>query len=445
MRALARSGWFWGLALALAAGAIFRLAWVGDIEYKGDEALICALVRDFLRDGRVAAQGIPSSQNLRNPGLCVWVFYPLGAVFGAGPTGLARGVQVLNILALVALVVFAWRVVPRPEREWWLWAAALASVNPVVVLLHRKIWPPTVLPLALVALLACWWYRERRWGSLGWGLLAALLPQVHLAGLFHAAALVGYTWLLERRTVWRWWLVGAMLGALPAVPWACYVSTTRDRASAEVHALHRVIEGKFFSHWMTEPLGVGLGYALGRDTGDLAGWPRLAGRPTHGVAVLQAALVALGAWLVLRGLRRWWRQRPGIAAWLGAGRCPSDLLLHAAFWGFGLLLTFSCLRFYRHYLLWAFPLPAVWLARLALPHQATPRAVRHGRRTLLAVCVGTALLTAALLGWIHQHGGTDRGEYGRTYASQVQAGQIAAETTRINAPPTRPAGRTARR
>src|SRR5437868_6195238 len=156
MRGWLRSAWFWGLLLALVAGAGFRLVWLDDMEYKVDEAWIYQLVRAFLHEGLVVWLGMPSSTNVRIPGLSIWLFYPLGMLFGIDePTGLARGVQVLNILALLALLVFAWRAVPAGEREWWLWAIALACVNPAVVLFQRKIWPPSALPLGLVALTVC--------------------------------------------------------------------------------------------------------------------------------------------------------------------------------------------------------------------------------------------------------------------------------------------------
>src|SRR5205807_2676209 len=100
----------------------------------------------------------------------LWVFYPLGVLFGTEePTSLARGVQCVNLAALLLLVGFAWRCVPWPEKEWWLWAAALIAVNPLAVLFHRKIWPPCMLTPWLLAFHVCWWYRAR-WGSaFAWG------------------------------------------------------------------------------------------------------------------------------------------------------------------------------------------------------------------------------------------------------------------------------------
>jgi hypothetical protein len=93
-------------------------------------------------------------------------------------------------------------------------------------------------------------------------------------------------------------------------------------------------------------------------------------------------------------------------------------------WGFGLVLTATCMRFYRHYLLLAFPFPLLWLARLALPLQATPGQRQLGRAGLLAICAASTLVSAATLGWIHANGGSTVGGYGTTYARKVASGDM---------------------
>jgi hypothetical protein len=154
--------WPVALAAAIALGAVLRLAWVADMEFKRDEAWTFRQARD----GSLPKFGMPSSARAPNPGLSVWVFVGLARLTGCDdPTALARGVQVLGIAALLGVVAFALVFVAAPEREPWLWAAALAAVNPMTVLLHRKIWPPSVLSLFTLVMLAGWWRRERRWGA----------------------------------------------------------------------------------------------------------------------------------------------------------------------------------------------------------------------------------------------------------------------------------------
>src|SRR5262249_44475725 len=141
------------------------------------------------------------------------------------PPDLARAVQLVNVAALVLLCACALRLVPAEEREPWLWAAALAAVNPLAVLLQRKIWPPSVLPLFLVLLLAGWWRRDRRAGALLWGLTGALIGQIHLSGFFFAATLAAGTWLRRRTSAaWRYWIAGGVVGLLPLLPWLMCVA-----------------------------------------------------------------------------------------------------------------------------------------------------------------------------------------------------------------------------
>ncbi len=401
--------WAVGLACALAVGAALRLAWGLDIEYKADEAWTFEHALRLLHGAPWPSLGMPSSVGLPNPGLSLWVFAVLDALFAVqSPPDLARAVQLLNVVALVLLCAVVLRWLPAAEREPWLWAAALAAVNPMAVLFQRKIWPPSVLPLFLVLLLAGWWRRERRGGALLWGLCGALIGQIHLSGFFFAAALAGGT-LLRRRTgvVWSRWWAGTLLGAVPLMPWLADVGgALRDGT----FGWWRAMEGKFWLQWATEPLGFGLCYSLGDQYQEFLTWPEVAGQPLYLVALLHAVVIGTGVVLLLRALRRGWR---------GAGGGDTGFCVNWAFWGYGLLLTVMGLRFYRHYLIVAFPLTFVWLAQLALGgRDQGPAARAGGRRLLVVLCVAQALLSACFLHYLHERGTGPESEFGVPYSGQ---------------------------
>ena len=121
---------------------------------------------------------------------------------------------------MIALVLFAWRSVRTDEREPWYWAAALWAVNPVAVILERKIWPPSVLPLLVVAIIAAWWHRRGSIGSFLFALLSVLAAQVHLSVAFFAVALTIWSLADDRRSLRLMpFVAGASLGLLPALPW----------------------------------------------------------------------------------------------------------------------------------------------------------------------------------------------------------------------------------
>lgn len=161
-----------GLALAIAAGIALRLAYPGDIEWKGDEVWTFVHAQSMVAGGPWPWSGMTTSLGPPNPGMSLWVFAGLFAIFGVEtPPDLARAVQSLNIAPLAAFAAFAFAVVPKQRREQCLWAAALWAVNPLAVIFERKIWPPSVLPLAMIAFMAAWWFRRRVGAAFAWGLL----------------------------------------------------------------------------------------------------------------------------------------------------------------------------------------------------------------------------------------------------------------------------------
>src|SRR5262245_32522494 len=222
MEPKSRAGW-WGpaLAIAIVLGAVLRLIWVQDIEYKYDENWIFQQTQSSPEGGPFSWTGMRASVRVANPGMSIWVFQvPSKLIPLNDPTDLARLVQLLSIAALVLLVWFALRVVPQAEREPWLWAIALAAVNPLTVLFQRKIWPPSILPIFCTIYLIAWFRRERGWAAFACGLVGACLGQIHLSGFFFVAGLI--LWLLlfdRRRMAWLWWLAGSIIGAMPMLPW----------------------------------------------------------------------------------------------------------------------------------------------------------------------------------------------------------------------------------
>lgn len=207
----------------MAAGTVLRFAWPADIEFKADEQW---MFERALAVGRLESwswSGMESSVTLANPGASVWAFAALSRAFGLDtPPALSMGVAACGALSILLAAWLAWRVVEPEAREAWLWGVMLAAVNPLSVLLQRKIWAQSLLPLAAVTLWWCWWRRDRRGGALSWGALGMLMGQVHLSGFFLAAALAGWTrWRAGGpETRWRWWWAGTLVAALPLVPWA---------------------------------------------------------------------------------------------------------------------------------------------------------------------------------------------------------------------------------
>jgi hypothetical protein len=417
----------WGVAGALVAvllGAGLRLVWANDIEFKLDELWTFDRVQCAGRTEPFPWFGMPTSCGVRNPGLSVWVFLGFGQLANVEQApDLARVCQLANVSALALLLAFALLAVPRAEQEPWLWTAALAAVNPLTVLLHRKIWPPAVVPLLTMVMLIGWWYRGRRWGAFGWGLTALLIGQIHPAGLFLAIAFALWALLFERQGVrWLAWLAGSVVGVVPLVPWLVQVARTMGTASLSQRQWVHVLEFKFWMQWVAQPCGFGLQFSLGKDFPDFLRYPLLGSQPTYLVAALHAALLIIAVGLLARGGYLLWQQR---ACWRDRliGRdSPTAFTQNAALIGFGLVLTATLLPIQRQYVSITFPLMFLWLARLALARTPQQPGITGGRACLLGLCVAQLVISGCFLGYIHVNPRLIRGDYGRPYGALRAAG-----------------------
>jgi hypothetical protein len=415
----------WGIVaavLGVALGAGLRLVWPNDIEFKLDELWTFDRVQFVGRAEPFPWFGMPTSCAVRHPGGSVWIFLLLGKLFPVTqPPDLARACQLVNIAAIVVLLAFALRAVPPGEREVWLWAAVLVSVNPLAVVLHRKIWPPSIVPLFVMLTLIGWWHRERRWGAFTWGLLGLLVGLIHPAGLFLATGFALWAVLFDRRRVrWLAWIAGSCIGIVPLVPWLIYVARAmQTHPITQRHWVHAV-EGKFWLRWLTEPFGLGLQPLLGADFKDFLRYPLLGGRPTYLVAILHGLLAVAAAGLVARGIVALWQRRRNLPEVIIGRSSRTAFTQNAILLGFGLVFTATLLPIYRHYLALTFPLTFVWLARLALgPNESAYAHRRIARLSLLGVCVAEFLLAASFLSYIHANPRYYAGgEYGLPYRAQ---------------------------
>src|ERR1700733_1046568 len=204
--------WILFLSFALIAGALLRLLYVNDMEYKEDEEY------NFTQSQLIGTAqqpwpwyGIPSGVYLVNPGMSIWVFTALAKVFGLHqPTSLAHAVQLFALLGICLVIPFTLRFVADEERRDWLWAYALAMVNPFLILYQRKLWPEPFLPFFTMLTLMGWWKRTQRWGAFLWGFVGAWLGQIHMSGFFFSFALFLWTAVFDRKSsLWKYWFVGS--------------------------------------------------------------------------------------------------------------------------------------------------------------------------------------------------------------------------------------------
>lgn len=388
----------------LVAGSVLRLLWPADMEWKGDEQWMFAHAVAYARHGVLPWIGMPSGAGVVNPGFSIWPFTGF-ALWGAQtPIAMVQWVQGLNVIALWGWAAFAWYAAPPRSRTTWLWGVALFAVSPLPVLFARKLWAQDLFPVLGMPLLWAYHYRRRAAAAFAWGVLGALIGQLHMSGFFFAFGLLVATLVLPtaRRetpaTAWYAWLAGSVCGALPLLPWAVHL--LHPGGHSVVADVRQLLTLRFYAGWLLNAWGVGLAYSMKSFfwTRFLAA-PVIAGHATYGMAVAHVALVAAA----LYAMGRWGFRRT---------RLPNDPTLDALLLAAGVIaggaITLSLLKIRPHYLIVFAPLLQVWAAAL----------LRDRPRVLASVVALQLAVSATFLGVVHARGGIPEGDYGVTYRAQ---------------------------
>ena len=412
------------IVVSLIAAATLRLAFPRDVEYKRDESVMWGLAHSDSLATTMGGLGMPSGVGLRNPALSAGVFVALTrATEPATPAELARGVACMALAALGLLALFAVTQVEAEHRAAWIWALALACVNPLAVLLQRKIWAQSVLPVFCIAYVAAWWHRRHPYGAFAWGLIGALLGQIHMSGFVFALAIAVWTALagwLGGRTGTRWiaWFLGSLCGGLVLLPWVLYVAVSPRNGSNLLEILSKFATDPaahtlFWQFWLTDATGTGLVYSLGPEHfASFLRSPEVAGGATWLMAALHLVVLVAVAPPLARELARLWNESSLREQLVRGMQTDTGLLVQAAFVGFGLLFALSGIHLVRHYLVVTFPLEWLWLSSVVLRHSARPG------RTLGAVWLAQLSISAGFLLYIHAHGGAPGGDYGVVFDRQ---------------------------
>ncbi len=387
------------LAIILAivvAGGVLRLAAPHEFEFKADEARMVDLVRDARTTGDLPWLGMATSQGVRNPGMSVWPFVALSYVFGADAFGLTQSVRVLSVLALIAAAAFAWWRLRGDDQRIWLAGVLLAAVNPIEIVLLRKLWAQSILPIFALLMLWLWMDRKRSWRhAAGLGAAAAVIAQIHPSGMFVVAALLaGALWDRDRRQVhWAAAVLGFLALAWPLYFWVEHVIEMATGAApggalpmSPKTWLLNVVSFRYVHLLLSNVAGVAMRHSLGSHFAAFVAHPVVF--VAH-VALIVMTLFALGRWLLRR--------------------CPMPVnelkpLLVWGLLGTGILMTAAGVFVQRHYYLGLFPLPYVAFAL-----------VLRGGKSWMPVYVVAALqlvVSAAFLIFIHTNGGAPGAEFG---------------------------------
>ncbi|HAR41097.1 MAG TPA: hypothetical protein DCS07_00435 [Bdellovibrionales bacterium] len=431
MRSLSKE-WKIFLFIAFIAGILLRVVYVNDMEYKEDEEYNFQQTQIVRGVTDWPVMGMPSGVYLQNPGMSVWVFIALAKISNATtPTALAHALQIFAVLGIFLIIPFATRFLKKNEQEPWLWACALALVNPFAILYQRKLWPEPFLPFFSMLMLMGWWKRHDVWGALVWGFIGAWLGQIHMSGFFLAGGFFVWTLLHEAvykpapltRTHWKAWFIGSAVGAIPLIPWFLAV-LKRPMGGAMTSGIGEAIQLKYWVFWITDSLGLHLGNPLGLMRGsslwhqisDFVRYPIINGHPSYLTGVAHFAILALALWIFGTALvgffiRNGFFNRQALREIFFPKGPMAWVAISAALWGCGLLLTGTTVNIRRYYMMVTFPLEFVWLAYLVLRE----RPVANARAILGVLWCAQLFISANFVGYIHVNEGSLQGDYGPAY------------------------------
>ncbi len=428
--------WETFLGFAFLAGILLRVTWVNDMEYKEDEEYNFTQTQLIGTTQPWPWYGIPSGVFLVNPGMSIWIFAVLAKILGIHePTHLATAVQLFALLGMSLIIPFALKIVQKEDQKTWLWAFALAMVNPFLILYQRKLWPEPFLPFFTLITLMGWWTRRKPLGAWAWGMIGAWLGQIHMSGFFFSAALAIWTFFFDSdqpkkqgSTRWNFWFLGSIVGALPLIPWLIYIIQHPVKESISP-GWTEVVQLKYWAFWLTDPLGLHLGNPLGLLRGesnwaqisDFVRYPLFGGQGTYIVGFahllsLISALGILGVGLLNLSKRIQNRFKSGRKNCLFSLKnliidrsSETALVQSSAFFGCGILMTATGIIIRRYYMAVTFPLEFIFLIRMAGPHTQT------GKRLLIGLWLAELIMSAGFVDYIHTNQGSTYGDYGPAY------------------------------
>jgi hypothetical protein len=377
-------------------GAVLRMIWPLDFEWKADEKWAYDVaVRTIREEAPFPWLGMVSSVGVDNPGMTIWPFIGLAVLFQT-PAAMTLSVMVLNALALGALALWVWYGWPEEDRSLGLWGIALFAVSPIPVLFSRKLWPQNLFPIFFLPWIWSYARRERPGAAFLWGVAGMFLGQLHMSGFFAAAGLVLATLMTARKGVaWAPWAAGTACGLLPMLPWARQLLTHRPAMAGQ-----KVISLDYFLLAFKNAWGLGLDYSLGSEMGIFLDGPVVAGRST---GLLRATQVAL--WILVPiALFLLWRDRRSLRFPAFFAPCVWGVLIGGA------LLHLLFVRVYTHYLVVWGPILGVMAAWV----------FSRRPRWLVAFAVLQLFMTTGFLWYVHEKGGVKDGDFGPTYRVQRQ-------------------------
>jgi hypothetical protein len=401
------------LFIFILSGVILRLIWTEDMEWKADEQWMFEHAQAAMKSGNWDTIGMESSGGIVNPGLGVWMF-TIFSFFCSTSVGMARCVEVINVLVLLGFVLFAIKRTTNYERNIWLWGFALASVSPLAVLFSRKIWEQDVIVLFSFLTIIGNAYRTKRLGAFTWGIAGAMAGQVHMSGFFYALGIIVFTMIYDAvtktKTTYWWWITGSIVGGIGLIPWLDFILIHPQPKG--LHWSH-LFQFSFYIYWFIDAHGLNIMYSMRSAFWEMIKMPYIFGIPLYLLGFIHLFLAAVGV-LTIKRIYHYVKDKimhlktKELMKDYISNLSLSEFYLLCILIGLGVFLNFSGVITFQHYLIVAFPFSYLFLAKVLMPY----------KRLLIVVITAQLIITVSFLIFVHIHNGITNGDYGKTFKSQ---------------------------
>src|ERR1035437_8578398 len=327
-----------------------------------------------------------------NPGLNVWIFTAL-SFFCSTPIGMARGVELLNIIALLGMVLFVFKKVNESERKIWLWGLALAAVSPLAVIFSRKIWEQDTIVFFSMLTIVGNAYRTKRGGAFIWGLAGALIGQIHMSGFFYTLGMFVFTIIYDvitkTKSRWLWWIIGSIIGGLGLIPWITYIYNHPSPTSLQwIHLL----QFSFYPYWFIDAHGLNIIYSIRKEFWELIKMPYIFHFPTYFIFLIHVFLLGVGCYslkkifLYVKNKIIPLKTKSSIINYI-RNLSLLEFYLFCILLGLGVFMNFSGIITFQHYLIVGFPFSYLFLSKILFPK----------KKLLITVIAAQAIITITFL------------------------------------------------
>lgn len=381
-------------------------------------------------EGDWARLGIPSSQGVLNPGMSVWIFgalakIVLGLGFELNPITLSMSVAALSCAAFALAVWIGFRLwgsgkTPSSALSNWVWGLALLATHPIEIILQRKIWAQSVIPILMVTWFFCLYRwledsesskRFRKIFAFFTGLFLLIPGQIHMPAFFFTASSIGVLGWIEWKKGKKEFLktvpafsAGVALSLLPMIPWFQHafefaMAKNSSSTGGSTRNWLQIFELSYLTKIYPHVFGLNVNYTLRKET--------LRFFATYPWVPLMQFFIAVGSLFLMGQI---WKERGKFWQKTQLAKNPWVRMTFVFIFSYGALLTVLGYRVQTHYFCALFPWTGVLLAYLIFRYFP-----QKSNWILPLLCAFQLITSSTLLYSLHKNGGAPEGEFGRSY------------------------------